>query len=245
MTPFLTPFFITFFDPFLCHFFNTFFNTLTMAEVKLDMTEYMAMKEIEAQLKASLEREKEWASKMEEMQKEKIKILEESKMKILNVTKTEHREIILGIRLDAARYLAHKYRNGSMFHELPVLEPSVVENLFEKTTMDTIPVEYTTFIGLDEAEKKIRKKVEIELKQKLDTHDSIVREKDKTIKGLTDKVSKLVAELQQAEMRIPMLDEKDKAIKRLSERNIRLEFATKDYDRLKVLVKSIHYLEML
>lgn len=212
-----------------------------MAEVKLDMTEYMAMKDLETQLKAALEREKSWTAKIEEFNNEKIKILEDSKMKVLNITRTESTETVLKMRKDAITMFNGFDRDELLRQRNIGNNPAnlIADRLFEKVTIHTIPIEKTTFIGLDEVEERIRIKAEAQVKDRLDRNRDRLVDKDKKIGALYENIEELKQDLEIANIKVNTLAEKEQTIKRLSKRVIALEFATKDYDRLKILVKSI------
>jgi len=59
-----------------------------MATIKMDVSEYQAMKKVEALLEKSLEREKEQAEEIKELTKERVKVLEEND-KSVTIIKTK------------------------------------------------------------------------------------------------------------------------------------------------------------
>jgi hypothetical protein len=54
-----------------------------MAKIEMDMSEYEAMKKVENNLQASLDNERDLRNKIEELQKENIRVLEEAKHKVV------------------------------------------------------------------------------------------------------------------------------------------------------------------
>ncbi len=146
-----------------------------MAKIEMDMSEYEAMKKVENNLQASLDNERDLRSKIEELQKENIRVLEEAKHKVV----VETIETVEEIRLKRIEHGINYSTNGTYIDPFIYglekaifalksgnLTPSsfldnFAEKNFEKTEFKSGPTKtYTYSQSIKELENDIQTRLE-------------------------------------------------------------------------------------
>jgi len=135
-----------------------------MAQIKMDISEYEAMKETKRLLEASLKRERQQQDRIDELHKEKIKAYEDAKMKVIHTVKTSVTEHLLVKRSPKeifARLRAYFYSSEGEPYALNQLQ----DIFFDKTTSYGSSIEPTiTTKGLDEVKEELREVIEKDVK---------------------------------------------------------------------------------
>lgn len=145
-----------------------------MAEIKMDISEYEALKENKRLLEQSLKDLKEANEKVELLNREKVKALEEAKMKVVRITREERTDHILTVREDAFRHGLAELGNILGIPELwrreypyEAMAQRLSKVLFRVTTSVSVPKEEVTVHGLDEIKKELRKDLRKELGEEI------------------------------------------------------------------------------
>lgn len=156
-----------------------------MAQIKMDISEYEAMKENKKLLEASLENERKLQDEVKKLSEEKIKALEEAKMKVVKITKISKHEHVLVKRPDN-NYIFHKFMNLLGINIPPhAIFPSnfnineLIDSFFEKQQSISQPCEEITTHGLDEIKSEIREDLKAQL------NDDIKSKIERADKALT------------------------------------------------------------
>lgn len=190
-----------------------------MAIIKMDISEYEALKEIQNNLKDSLNREKELQDKVRKLQEERILDLESSQKQVIVYNKSVVTE--------------HTNEISTAFQEQKVLDKIVNvlrDNLSSAVTKLTnikyilLKKSYKTyeetsnhkFIGLEDVESMIRDELNKEYEKRIINYDKlsqIIKEKNDIIKKKDLEIS-----------------ENDKTIESLNTENIKLEGGLKKYE---------------
>lgn len=155
-----------------------------MAEIKMDISEYEAMKENKALLENSLKKERELQEQIKKITDEKTKMLEESSKRVVKIIKTEKREHLLNKRPDK-NYVYRSFLDtiGVNWRALPPIPDYINTDLladvfFEKVTTFSHPIVETTTHGLDEIKNEIREdllsKIDSDTKEKLKYADETI-----------------------------------------------------------------------
>ena len=157
-----------------------------MAQIKMDVSEYEALKENKRLLEESLENERELRQENKKLQQEKIEALQEAKKKVVKTTMAHKSETIYAKRpipeivrninffAETGRF-KEDYRTGGRF-----LNPEdFFELMFERKSIETEPiVSSVTTHGLDEIKEEIReqikKDIDAETKEKIERYDEKV-----------------------------------------------------------------------
>ena len=150
-----------------------------MAKIEMDMSEYEAMKKVENNLQASLDNERDLRNKIEELQKENIRVLEKAKHKVVVETIETVEEIRLkriehGINCSTNRLYIDPFIYGlekAVFSlKSGDLTPSsfldrFAEKNFEKTEIKSGPTKTYTY---SQSIKELENEIQTRLKEGMD-----------------------------------------------------------------------------
>lgn len=169
-----------------------------MAEIKMDVSEYEAMKEKERLLKDSLKKERELQKVIENLTKEKLQALETAKMKVIKIKRVETRDFIIAKRVDATRVVRDLLISLGINIPRSMSFPSFgygevdIDRLrdvfFEHGRTYSVPnVEETTIHGLDEITAEIKEdlknSMDEQTKEKLKLAEETLEKNEKLVNG--------------------------------------------------------------
>lgn len=169
-----------------------------MAQIKMDVSEYEAMKENKKLLEQSLKKERELQLQIQDLTKEKLQALEDAKMKVVKVKKIERRDYVIQKRIDESRIIRdllitlgiYPDRMGRSIDTLRYsLDIEKLRNIFfEYGQTHSYPeVEETTLHGLDEVVAEIREdlknSMDKETNDKLKLAEETLEKNERLVKG--------------------------------------------------------------
>jgi len=143
-----------------------------MAEIKMDISEYEAMKENKRLLENSLQKERDLNDEIKKLNTDKTKALEDAKMKVVKISKSEINEYYYKKKNDYDTFktlhsFVSNYASNNAHSHSPTSYFNIdglIDNLFDKIKTTSIPYEEITTYGLDEVKSEIRN----DLKEKMD-----------------------------------------------------------------------------
>ncbi len=140
-----------------------------MAQIKMDVSEYEALKENKRLLENSLQKERELTKQIEILSSEKLRAYEEAKMKVVITKRTEHTEHILRpyniLESNDLPYFLSSY--GLMVSHAEAIEfiTKVAQKMLKKETVQSPAKVETTLHGLDEVTAMLKKDIEAEISE--------------------------------------------------------------------------------
>lgn len=164
-----------------------------MAEIKMDISEYEAMKENKKLLENSLEKERELQKQINKLNEEKNKALEDAKMKVIKIIRQESHEYTL-IKKDINEiwnniiYALIPSMNINDYPQIPsnYYTDFLIDSFFEKVKTTSIPSEEVTTHGLDDIKNELKNTIKNELdesiKNKIKNAEIVLSKNDELLK---------------------------------------------------------------
>jgi cell shape-determining protein MreC len=160
-----------------------------MAEIKMDVSEYEALKENKRLLEDSLKKERELHEQIKVLSDEKTKALEDAKMKVVKISRVENTEFLYTRAYDWREKIISflhsinlDYRSmmGVSFDNIDFQSLSL---MFERTKSTFTSPDIITTHGLDEIKEEIRedlkKKMDGDIKNKLErAEEALLRDRE-------------------------------------------------------------------
>lgn len=163
-----------------------------MAEIKMDISEYDEMKKNASLLEEALKREKEQNDKIDTLKQEKLDTLKANEKSVTIITKSEVSEYLLQRR--SAQEIIHSMndfvqgaRRGHYTQDYAEDRINSFENIFfDKTKAYSTPYEEITTKGLDDVKEDIRKELERNIDEEVQSklkRLTVTEEELKTVKA--------------------------------------------------------------
>jgi hypothetical protein len=228
-----------------------------MAEIKMDVSEYEAMKENASLLKEALGREKELGEQIKKLNQEKIQALEKIPNKVVHtITQNIYEEVCLQkdpreIAYNMLRVLERTlgqrievptYTRLSSASLVDVLGAEISHNLgffFEKKTNKTIPIETHEYIGFEDVRAQVKKHFE----KNLDKTTTSILESYPEVKNKLFEVERSLKSLQTQHDKVlnenfNLLEEKKKYLEELEAQKKSIEDFEEAKDKFLDKLKS-------
>jgi len=138
-----------------------------MAQIRMDVSEYEALKENKRLLENSLAKEHELTKQIEILNKEKMMAYEEAAMKVVITKRTEHTEHIIRpytiLESNDLHHLLSSYGLILGYGEANEFMTKLAQRVIKKETVHSPAKVETTLHGLDEVTAMLKKDIEAEI----------------------------------------------------------------------------------